>query len=647
MFVFGIGLGAIGGEWTAARIDQRRTEILYVFFAACELALALTGWFSQSYFHSLDGLASQVEGMHLGIAALLLLGPALCMGASLPLACRTTGSHKGDESASLYAYYMSVNGIGATMGVLFTVLVGIELLGLQSMERLASVANLGAAAFLVSQFRRARSPQLPKRNVLVPNTPQFPTARLLLAVFTSGFLAMALQLLWLRTLDIATGSNPYVFGLVLGAVIAGLTSGSFAYNRGLVRCLTTSNLILACGLAGLVVWPVVAVLTSLTSVWVALCLPFIFVHSALSATIVPRILENTRGGSDFGSPTPHVHLGYVYAANVTGAALGPLVVGLGLFNVLGITAISLVLGLGYGVLLIILQAPLAPVRANNVVFTMLAALIALGYTGLWGREMSLLHFGRWTMDADTFSAVHTSRHGTIAITPDRTVYGNGAYDGGINLNPQGPENTNGIDRAYVASRLANTSQAALLIGLSLGSWATVLADSPAITQLDVIEINPAYGQMIQQFAPVQPLLSNPDIRIHWADARLWLQQHDARYGLIVMNTTWHWRAMITQLIAREFLLELASHLVPGGILFFNTTYSPEILKTTATVFPYIGTYGNFVAASFSPLPDDELTILHRQEILSNLASSPIVTDDRPVTEFNLLRSGAFSFPRRN
>ena len=68
-----------------------------------------------------------------------------------------------------------------------------------------------------------------------------------------------------------------------------------------------------------------------------------------------------------------------------------------------------------------------------------------------------------------------------------------------------------------------------------------------------------------------------------------------------MNTSFNWREHITNLLSVEFLKLARRHLLPGGVLFYNTTGSPEVLLTGVTVFPYGLRVGNFLAVSDSPI----------------------------------------------
>jgi spermidine synthase len=71
-----------------------------------------------------------------------------------------------------------------------------------------------------------------------------------------------------------------------------------------------------------------------------------------------------------------------------------------------------------------------------------------------------------------------------------------------------------------------------------------------------------------------------------------------------MNTTWYFRAHTTNLLSSEFMQLARAHLDRGGIFYFNTTWSPDAMKTGMSAFPYGMRCVNFLALSDSPLKFD-------------------------------------------
>jgi len=73
----------------------------------------------------------------------------------------------------------------------------------------------------------------------------------------------------------------------------------------------------------------------------------------------------------------------------------------------------------------------------------------------------------------------------------------------------------------------------------------------------------------------------------------------------VQNTTWHWRAHITNLLSEDYFAIIRTHLAPGGFFYFNTTSSADVQKTAASFFPHALRVYNFMAVSDSPLTLDK------------------------------------------
>jgi SAM-dependent methyltransferase len=145
-----------------------------------------------------------------------------------------------------------------------------------------------------------------------------------------------------------------------------------------------------------------------------------------------------------------------------------------------------------------------------------------------------------------------------------------------------------------------------MIGLSSGSWAQVIASNPSVEHITIIEINPGYLEIIKKYPDVASILTNPKVDIQIDDGRRWLRRHpDRTADLLVMNTTYHWRAHATNLLSNEFMEIARAHLRPGGIFFFNTTSSDDVQKTAMSAFPYGLRIINFVAVSDSPFKLDK------------------------------------------
>ena len=200
-------------------------------------------------------------------------------------------------------------------------------------------------------------------------------------------------------------------------------------------------------------------------------------------------------------------------SNIIGSALGSYLTGFVLMDLLPLGYVTIVLtlaGLGLGIALM-LKAELKRltfVAAALGVFA--SALLVAGASGpifhLMYDKMVLKRNFSSQMGA-FFVAVVETRSGVIGVTRDRTVFGGGIYDGRFSVSPL--NDRNGIIRAYSLSYFHPDPKDVLMIGLSSGSWAQVIANHPQVERLTIIEINPGYLRLIRQVPEVASMLQNP------------------------------------------------------------------------------------------------------------------------------------------
>jgi spermidine synthase len=120
--------------------------------------------------------------------------------------------------------------------------------------------------------------------------------------------------------------------------------------------------------------------------------------------------------------------------------------------------------------------------------------------------------------------------------------------------------------------------------------------------MTIVEINPGYLPLIAEHSNVSSLLHNPKVHIVTDDGRRWLTSHpDRRFDFVLLNMTYYWRANSSNLLSADFLRLVRSHLNPGGVFFYNTTWSDEVQATGANVFPYAWRIANFLAVSDSSI----------------------------------------------
>ncbi len=194
------------------------------------------------------------------------------------------------------------------------------------------------------------------------------------------------------------------------------------------------------------------------------------------------------------------------------------------------------------------------------------------------------------------------------------IFGGNVYDGIASVDVD--TNANRLDRLYLLALLQPQPRNVLVIGLSGGAWVRAVQSFPGVERIDVVEINPAYVDLIRAYPELAPLLADPRLRVHIDDGRRWLKRNpDTRFDLIIQNTSYYWRANTGNLLSREYFSDVRRHMNPGAVLAINTTGSYDVLATQQAVFPFAYLYVNFGYASDHPLTPDlsRLSALRRPD----------------------------------
>jgi hypothetical protein len=270
----------------------------------------------------------------------------------------------------------------------------------------------------------------------------------------------------------------------------------------------------------------------------------------------------------------------------------------------------------------------------------LAAVLVMTASPLYGGLFEKLIFASAPNEKTPFAHVLENRNGVIAVTQQGAVFGGGVYDGFFNVDPV--NDVNMVIRAYALTAFHPAPKRMLMIGLSSGSWGQIYANHPQVESLDIVEINPGYLQLIRQYPAVRSLLQNPKVHIYIDDGRRWLLAHpQEQYDAVVQNTSFYWRDHSSDLLSADYLRIIRLHLKPGGLYFYNTTSSDDVVATGLYVFPHGLRVVNFLAVSDSPIAVDKerwTAILRRYQI----DEQPVFDPKRPGMPETLARYAAFA-----
>jgi spermidine synthase len=417
-----------------------------------------------------------------------------------------------------------------------------------------------------------------------------------------GFLSLSEEIVWVRTVGFAYQTVPPAFSFVLVCYLVGIALGAAVGKR---ICGRVMNLYAAASL----LLGAAALVDVLTPVFIArvmigvdsdpgLPAAMIVLNAGLKGTLFPIVhhLGSMGQGSRVGRS-----MSRIYFANILGATAGPLLTGFVALDYLNVDECFEISAAAC--LLASVVCALKGAKPAALLATAIAAVLS-SLTASWlvlPRPGSLVTFAANGRSMTHFIA---NRHGVVhtSATPHGdSVFGGNVYDGVASIDVDG--NRNRLERLYLLALAHPHPRRVLFVGLSTGAWVRAVQGVPGVESIDVVEINPAYIELIRDYYPqLAPLLQDPRIHIHIDDGRRWLRRNpETRFDAVIQNTTFHWRANAGNLLSREYFTEVRRHMNAGAIILANTTGSYDVLATAQAVFTYAYRYSNFVYASDQPL----------------------------------------------
>jgi len=640
-FMLGLGLGSLLG----GAVSRSQQLPLLRVFGLVELLIASYGVFSLRVFHWAANFTAGSAPFQTGLVAFtLVVLPTVFMGSTLPILVSYAVRLSHNVGTSVGALY-AANTLGSSVACFCAGLFLMRWLGESKTVALAAALNalVGATVLAWSFLTQARQPSHESNEpaslhvgvaahdatratdeAIEIRNPELPGIGFAGAVITAGiagFVALGYEIVWYRLFSFTTAGLAKSFAFLLGAYLYGIAAGSRVSNRICKRIAAPRSFtrflvgtVLGANLLGFMVGPILfGLVVRVSFLWT-------LVPIALAAACLGAIFPLLCHISIPPDERAGARMSYLYFSNIVGSALGSYLTGFVLMDIFPLRYVSLVLtllGLGLGMVLMLK----AKLERRSFIVSAVAVFVAalfvvqaseLLFRGMYEKMLLKKDF----ISGMEFGTVVETRSGVIAVTQTGTVFGGGIYDGRFNVSLV--NDTNGIQRAYSLSYSHPSPKEVLMIGLSSGSWAQVIANHPQIEHLTIVEINPGYLRLIQRVPEVASLLQNPKVRIDIDDGRRWLMRNPGRkFDVIVMNASYNWRSNMSNLLSVEFLQLIRRHLNPGGVHFYNTTDSKEAMATGVVVFPFGMRLANFMAVSDAPLQLDAkrwLEVLLRYKI---------------------------------
>lgn len=611
MFMLGLGLGALA----AGRLCQRSGQPLRLF-AGLELIISLLGLGTTLVIPALPGLLVRTLGTDSALyrpallmaAAVLLVIPALFMGATLPLLVSGHLSQGGGFVRILSLFY-AANTLGAALGAFTTDFVLVKQFGVWNTACLAAAFDLTAAglAFLVSS-RSVRAWPVGDAQRTAEGESQ-PGARALpLALLTlSGFCGLGLEIAWTRLLVFFNGTDIYAYSLVLSIYLLGIVLGSLLVGAMPRRWMGPGLLGFLFLLLGLLAWQCVYTLDWVGQAIATMVAPehrFWRRILACALLILPSTLVL---GALFPLASNLVHraqgdagqsVGLAYIFNTVGSVLGALVAGFGLLTHYGLQAT--IQGFGSIALLAAVLAwtsawPTAP-RAGA------SALSALLLLALWSKVPGRLVPFIYDRNGDQLLYAADDHYGAVALVDqfdpaEARRYTNLIVDGynmaGNNLESQRYTTQLGL----LPALLAEHPRRVLMVCLGVGNKLRGLESLPGVEQVRVVELSATVVQAVRHIPEVARALDSDKVALTIGDGRYFLATTSERYDVITAEPPPPTQAGIVNLYSREYYQLCASRLNEGGVVAqwlpvmqMSQFEARTIIRAFQDVFPYAYLY---------------------------------------------------------
>ena len=311
-----------------------------------------------------------------------------------------------------------------------------------------------------------------------------------------GFVSLSYEIFFFRAVSYAAGSSAPAFAMTLSAFLLGLASGArqagrdcATLTRGRAMQRAVAALIKA-NVLGFLFLPLLDhLLAWLGSGIIGVMILLVYLVARFWGSLLPYLAESGVAADREAG----IRTALLYLANILGSAAGSIITGFMLMDRLGLVAIGaalVVAGLTCTVLLIgTLELP-RPQKLLRASLVAALGLMAAAAVPRW--SANVLEGLQWkgAPDAPPLVQVVENRSGIITVAAGGTVFGNGMYDGRFNTDLV--HDSNGIVRPYALSLFHPAPREVLMIGLSSGSWAQVIAGNPDVASLTVVEINPGY-----------------------------------------------------------------------------------------------------------------------------------------------------------
>jgi len=617
VFMLGLAVGAWAGGRSIASLVKKTGLSAIAFYAGAELSIGLGAFAVPKLFAAGEHVllaAGQTNSIgYLSLSALVLafsiLPWCLFMGATFPLMMAYV-RERDRKNAESFSFLYLANVLGAMSGTLLAAVVLVELFGFRHTLRVAAAGNFtiaiiggwlawkqrGCMAIVALERERSAGPG---------NLSSLGNARHRLVkwiLFSTGFGAMAMEVVWTRAFTPVLKTQVYSFALVVFTYLGATFLGSWRYRRDLNRKSLWPTAMLMSLLAIAVFLPILAGDPRLVEMnWkgpidaisVIIVLASICPLCAILGYLTPSLIDEYAAGD------PAV-AGKAYAVNVLGCILGPLFACYVLLPYLSERYALILLSLPFSVFCLLLRNSQSRRQQLGWGLTAGAALMA-----------SLFLVG----DFETM-LLRTQKNTVVRRDYAATVISFGeARDKHLLVNGIGMTILTPITKFMVHLPMAfhqGPPESALVICFGMGtSYRSALSWNIDTTTVELVpSVTKAFGFY---HADAARYVNDPNGHIVVDDGRRFLRRTLKKYDVIVVDPPPPVEAAGSSLLYSKEFYELAKqHLKPGGILqmWFPTgeaVTGQAVLRSINESFPHVrcflsvARWGCHILASSEPI----------------------------------------------
>jgi spermidine synthase len=700
VFMLGLSVGAWAGGRIIPRLVRQSGLSAIFFYGGAEFVIGLGAFATPKLFvlgqQTLLSAGQTDSFRYLFLSALVLSASILpwCifMGATFPWMMAYVWEEATDQADS-FSYLYFANVLGAMTGTIVTAFVLVELFGFHDTLTLAATGNFAIAALSVGigwKGRQAEPPPFPgtpAAEAVPQNSPASPADGRLIRwiLFTTGFSAMAMEVVWTRAFTPVLKTQVYSFALIVFTYLGATFLGTLVYRRHLRqgKQWALGDLMALLCLAAFL--PIIAVDPRIVPVQlnirsanyldshtaVAFVLASICPVCGVLGYLTPSLIDRYASGHPAAA-------GKAYGINVIGCILGPLCASYFLLSNISerYAMVLLVLPLlGLGVLC----------RHSMPFSSRIAAALGAGAALVW--SLFYAHdFEGLLKQLDDHTTVR--RDYAASVISCGEGFGRRLLVNGVGMTALSVDTKLMVHLPMAMHK--GPTESALIICFGMGtSYRSALSWDVKTTVVELVpSVVAAFGYYHSDTASI---LANPKGRIVIDDGRRFLKRTSEKYDIIVADPPPPPEAAGSSLLySREFYDLAKEHLKPGGILQIwhpggTKPTVQAVMRSLVDSFPYVRGFGGIngwgahFLASMQPIDSATGAVLANrlplkaqkdleewmrtptlktlqdafQLILVNEAPMNIIlnpdpkieiTDDQPYNEYYLLRQWRFHAP---